>query len=174
LQIRCAVGQVVSFFLSHLSDRAVRGLDAEEQLQKIVAILRRFPYWIPGHLKAARLQLDLGLIRPGYSAAKLVLASSIASPSERDKAHSLLGRALLGAGRAAEALDAFGYPQADLKPDDLEDIAAALMAVQRYGEAREILLRKESKGLSQPGRAALDFLNSKTGDVESKSTEQDH
>jgi hypothetical protein len=161
LRVRQAARQVICSVLSLIVGRATRGLEPQARLRRTLLTLRRFPYWISGHLQVAKLQLDLGSVRAGYSAATLVLASEIATPAERQAAYSLLGRSLLAAGRPAEALSAFGYPGPQLQDQDLEDIAAALMALQRHAEAKELLLKIRGEDLSQPGRAALEFLRTR-------------
>lgn len=141
----------------HREDDPVRS-----RLPLLRSLLRRFPYWLRGHLRLAEESLTIDDIITAYSSAHCIIAGSYSTRNTplRAEGYLLMGRACLRRGDWRSCLKHL-QTAAELLPGDsriLEEEAAAYMAGDERARALTILQTIPSRKLSVAGRAALEFL----------------
>lgn len=153
---------VKAFLARMFLSRIIRAPDIK--IEAILPIVRRYPYWLSGHLFVAEYALANKDVGRAYAAAQAVLAASFrTSSSYRKKAEFILARCHLSKGDASSALALFEdwKLKYSTTAKAQEEIAACLMALSRLQEAHTTLSSINPNRLSQEGRAALLFLTTK-------------
>ncbi len=154
-------------FTSSLLDlyRRTAGHSIERDASRLREILRRFPFWLRGHLDLAHLALANGDVATAYASAQA--ARSLASPDSREMAQAfhLIAQAFLARGDINGALLHLerARPHLGEEPRYKEDLAAVLMLKGDHAEVVRLLESIDADKLSAQGSAALEFARAKLG-----------
>lgn len=133
--------------------------------QRLVRIIRRFPDWPVGHKILAKDALARDDVATAYAAALCYRQLSKDSTTALADASLLIGRCFLRRGEGARALDALEKAH-QLAPNSYEiseDLAAAMMLVGKYDEAKAVMSGIPSPVQTPQAKAALKFLKNKRG-----------
>jgi len=132
---------------------------AERSPARLRAILRRYPFWVAGHLDLAQLSLVEGDVATAYASAQAARALCDESSRRGAEALHILGQCFLARGEHASALSFFqrAKPLLAGTPKFSEDMAAALMLAGSYREAALLLEAIPETSLSAQGKAALEY-----------------
>lgn len=154
---------MVRAFLARLFlDRVLA--DRSVEVGTVLPIVRRYPYWLAGHLFVGERSLRDKDVGRAYAASQAVLTAAIPGAERYKKdAAFLVARCHLAKGDASAALKLFEdwTLQYSSTPLANEEIAACLMALNRLPEARAKLESIPASERSQEARAALLFLQNK-------------
>jgi tetratricopeptide (TPR) repeat protein len=139
--------------------RVSSGNGAERTPARLRAILRRYPFWLAGHLDLARISLVEGDVATAYASAQAARVLAASNSQRSAEALHLLGQCFLARGEHASALSLFqqAQPQLGSTPKFSEDMAAALMLAGSYREAALLLEAVPPTSLSAQGKAALEY-----------------
>ena len=132
---------------------------------RVVRILRRFPDWPVGHKILAEDALARDDVATAYAAALCYRQLSRDSSTALADASLLIGRCFLRRGEGARALDALEKAH-QLAPNSYEiseDLAAAMMLVGKFDEAKAVMSGIPSPVQTPQAKAALQFLKNKRG-----------
>lgn len=135
----------------------------ERSAARLRSILRRYPFWVSGHLDLARLSLVEGDVATAYASAQAARALCDDNSRRAAEALHILGQCFLARGEHAPALSLFQRAEMHLSgtPQFSEDVAAALMLAGSYEEAARLLEAIPPTSLSAQGKAALEYSRSR-------------
>lgn len=131
------------------------------QLQSLRSLLRRFPYWVGGHLQLSKLSLNLNDVGTAYAGAQAALL--LGNNDQRSDAQLVLARCFLkrGAPERATSLLKELLSHGVQTPSVREELAAAHLAEGDLVEAHEQLRAVPAESLSPEGKLALRYVLSK-------------
>jgi hypothetical protein len=128
------------------------------------SLLRRFPYWIKGHLEYAEDALERDSIADAYASANAVLYLSESDHLHQAAAHFVLGRCFLRRGdwRSAVSYLSRAHTELTQKHEISEELAAAYVLGGDYQAASPLLEAIPANHISAAGKAARSFVRAKT------------
>ncbi|MEY4700224.1 MAG: hypothetical protein RL326_411 [Pseudomonadota bacterium] len=147
----------VAWTLSNASEKPNRS-------ELLCSLLRRFPYWIKGHLEYAEDALGRDSIADAYASANAALYLSEAGRSHQATAHFVLGRCFLRRGdwRSAVEYLSRAHTALPIKHQIGEELAAAYVLGGDYQAASDLLEAIPGNYISAAGKAARSFVRAKT------------
>jgi hypothetical protein len=157
LSYRCMSAMLSgAWALSNLSQKPPRS-------DLLRSLLRRFPYWIEGHLAYAEDALARDSIADAYASANAVLYLSESTCPHRATAEFVLGRCFLRRGDWRSAVEYLARAHTNL-PNNYsisEELAAAHILGGDYLAANTLLELIPTNRISAAGKAAHSFVRSK-------------
>lgn len=147
------------------------GLDETELQHRCRSLLRRVPYWARGHLFVGTAALTSGDLRTGYASAQALVTLEPAAPSS----WILLARCRIAAHQFESAVE-LARKALTLDPSNgeaREELAAALIPLERYDEASEALHAIPVSSRTRPVLSMLSYLtyrNSRTAATDGASS----
>ena len=148
-------------------DSSYRGV--VERMQWVRRQLRRSPTWKGGHLYLARSGLQINDVATAYAATQILQKFSL-SPHQRRIVFLVLARCYLRRGHFSQAEQVI-IEQLSRMPNDIElqeELAAALIGMERYRDAFAVLAKIADRDLSAGGHAAKKFVATKSGESSSR------
>lgn len=146
----------VAWVLSNASQKSNRS-------NLLRSLLRRFPYWIQGHLEYAEDALSRDSIAEAYASGNAALYLSSSNAHQRAAAHFVLGRSFLRRGDWRSAVEYLSLATTELPSDYsiIEELAAAYILGGDYRSANPLLEAIPANHISAAGKAAHSFVRSK-------------
>jgi len=146
----------VGWALSNASQKPTRS-------ELLRSLLRRFPYWMKGHLEYAEDALERDSIAQAYASGNAVLYLSPSNSPHRAAAHFVLGRCFLRRGDWRSAVEYLARSRAELASNYsiTEELAAAYVLGGDYQAAKSLLEEIPANQISASGKAAQSFVRSK-------------
>lgn len=157
LSYRCMSAMLSgAWALSNLSQKPHRS-------DLLCSLLRRFPYWIKGHLEYAEDALARDSIAHAYASANAVLYLAESTSPHRAAADYVLGRCFLRRGDWRSAVEYLSRARLNLPNNHSisEELAAAHILGGDYQAANTVLESIPTNHISAAGKAALTFVRSK-------------
>jgi thioredoxin-like negative regulator of GroEL len=127
------------------------------------SLLRRFPYWIKGHLEYAEDALERDCVADAYASANAVLHLSESDRPHQTAAHFALGRCFLRRGDWRSAVEHLSRAHAEMPTNHAisEELAAAYVLGGDYQAASRLLEAIPANHISAAGKAARSFVRAK-------------